>query len=105
MARQFLENKGHQILVANFRSGAKEIDLISTVNNLLVFTEIKTRSQYLFGFPEEAVTLAKQLLLKAAAEDFQNRHPQYQHIRFDVISILLQGDEVKEIIHFEDAFY
>ncbi len=105
LARQFLVEKGHIIVTQNFRSGQKEIDLISTLGDLLIFTEIKTRSQYYFGFPEEAVTPTKQAHLKAAAEAYLEQHPQYLKIRFDVISILLQQNEAKEILHFEDAFY
>lgn len=105
LARQFLEQKGHSILEVNFRHGHKEIDVISTLQDLLVFTEIKTRSQYYFGYPEESVTLAKQKLLKAAADAYLEQHPQFCDIRFDVVSILLQDNEIKELLHFEDAFF
>lgn len=105
LARQFLLQKGHSILEVNFRHGHKEIDIISTLQDMLVFTEIKTRSQYFFGYPEESVTPAKQKLLKAAAEAYLILHPQFSRIRFDVISILLQRDEIKELLHFEDAFF
>lgn len=105
IARSYLEEKGHQILEQNFRYKHKEIDLISLYGDVLVFTEIKTRGSYVFGFPEEAVTARKQALLKVAANYYCSDKPQYQKLRFDVISILIQSGVVKEIVHFEDAFY
>jgi putative endonuclease len=72
---------------------------------VLIIVEIKTRTNYDFGFPEEAVNRKKQSFLKSAAAVFIEAHPQYPIIQFDIISILLDGDNVKEIVHFEEAFY
>lgn len=105
IAGEFLKGKGHDILHANFRCGHKEIDLISVDKGILVFTEIKTRSNFLAGFPEEAVTIRKQQLLKAAAESYLAQYPQYKQVRFDIVSILLHKGQATEILHFEDAFY
>ena len=105
VACKYLQEKGHQILEQNFRFNHKEIDVISLDGDVLVFSEIKARSNYVFGFPEEAVTLKKQTFLKVAAEQYCLQHPSYQKVRFDVISIIIQSETVKEIIHFEDAFY
>lgn len=105
LAAEFLQQKGHQILHTNYRCDHKEIDLISLDGDTLVFTEIKTRSSYDFGFPEEAVTHKKQALLKAAATTFCTEHPQYQYIRFDVLSLLVRNHEIVEMLHFQDAFY
>ncbi len=105
IALEFLKNKGHQIIATNYRSGHKEIDIISFDADVLVFSEIKTRSNFHFGFPEEAVTPRKQELLKAVASEFLMEHSQYHKIRFDIVSILMKGASVQEILHFEDAFY
>lgn len=105
LAHHFLETKGHALLETNYRHGHKEIDVISLDGDILVFTEIKSRSSYDFGFPEEAVSLRKQNLLKLAAEYYCLQHPEYIKIRFDVISILVHKDRPPEILHFEDAFY
>jgi putative endonuclease len=105
IALDFLKNKGHKIIATNYRCGHKEIDLISFEKDELVFCEIKTRSNFHFGYPEEAVTLRKQALLKEAAAAFLLEHQEYSKIRFDIISILMKGNTVQEILHFEDAFY
>jgi len=70
-----------------------------------VIVEVKTRRNFDFGFPEEAVTPVKQTHLKAAAEAFFDENRQYNDVRFDIISILLKGNTIAEIRHFEDAFY
>ncbi len=105
IAAKFLLNKGYIILHNNWRSGKKEIDIIAQKDDVLVIVEIKTRTNLDFGFPEEAVTRKKQSFLKSAAAVFIENNPQYPIIRFDIISILLDEHEVKEIIHFEEAFY
>jgi len=105
IAADFLLNKGYIIVHKNWRSGKKEVDIIAFKDNMLVIAEIKTRSSLDFGFPEEAVNHKKQQYLKAAADAFMSDNPQYLNIRFDIISILLDGNDIKEIVHFEEAFY
>lgn len=105
IAVDYLLNKGYIILFKNWRSGQKEIDIIALKNNVLVIVEIKTRTNFDFGFPEEAVNRKKQAFLKSAAAVFVDANPQYLQIQFDIISILMNGEEVNEIMHFEEAFY
>ncbi len=105
IAANFLLNKGYIILHRNWRSGKKEIDIIATKDDMVVIVEIKTRTNFDFGFPEEAVNRNKQKFIKIAAEAFINDNPQFPIVRFDIVSILINGEEVKEIVHFEDAFY
>lgn len=105
IAGDFLLNKGYIILHRNWRSGRKEVDIIAFKDGMLVMVEIKTRSRSDFGFPEESVNKKKQKYLREAGIAFLNAHPEYLHMRFDIISILMDGDQVKEIMHFEEAFY
>lgn len=105
IAASFLLKKGYEILHTNWKSGNKEVDIIALKQGLLVFTEVKTRRSYDFGFPEEAVSTKKQEHIKLVAEAFCSENRAYEDIRFDVVSILLDGESVKEIVHLEDAFY
>lgn len=105
IAQNFLQKKGYNILYTNWCFGKKEVDLIAEKNNLLIFIEVKTRSNSLFGYPEEAVNARKIGYLKEAATEFIDTNPQYKRVQFDIISILLSGETIKEILHFEDAFY
>lgn len=93
------------MLARNWRHGKKEVDLICSSGETLVLVEVKTRSSFDFGFPEEAVTLRKQAFLKEAATAYFDAHPGFSQIRFDIVSILVEQDHIKEILHFEDAFY
>ena len=105
IAEKYLLEKGHRLLHRNWCFGKKEVDLITQKGDMLVFTEVKTRSRMDYGFPEEAVTYKKQADLKTAAEAFLEEFPAYLKIQFDIISIHIEQDRVKEIRHFEDAFY
>lgn len=105
IAAEFLLKKEHIVLATNFRYQHREIDIISSVGKLLVFSEIKTRSSLRYGFPEEAVTPEKQKLIKEAAASYLEQYPMYDNCRFDVISIVISGENIIQIRHFEDAFY
>ncbi len=102
---EFLLNKGYNILHKNWRSGKKEVDIVAFKDDILVIVEIKTRSKSIISYPEEAVTRKKQEFLRIAATDYTAQFPQYINVRFDIISIILDKDIVKEIVHFEEAFY
>jgi putative endonuclease len=105
IAADFLQKKGYKILHRNWRSGNKEIDIIAAQAETLVIVEIKTRTSVQLCYPEETVTLKKKKFLKFAAENFILENPNYINIRFDIISILSDGEYAREIVHFEEAFY
>ncbi len=105
LAEEFLLKKGYSIINKNWRSGRKEIDIIAFKDKILAIVEVKTRTVSVFGFPEEAVNLRKQNNLKVAAEAFVAQFPEYVNVRFDIVSIVLKGEVLQEIIHFEEAFY
>lgn len=104
LAEAFLVEKGFRILHRNWRSSHRELDLIALDGSELVFVEIKTRGGLNYGFPEEAVSLAKQAHLRAAAEDFLEQNPEYAIARFDVVSVLLRDGKMQEMLHLRDAF-
>lgn len=104
IAADFLQNKGYKILHCNWRSGKKEVDIVATHGDLLVFVEVKTRSSATLLFPEETVNRKKQNNLREAADAFLAQNENYKNVRFDIVSVLLNGEHVKEIIHFEEAF-
>jgi putative endonuclease len=105
IAENFLLKKGYFVLYRNWRHEKKEIDLVASKDGLLIFVEVKTRKNSYFGFPEEAVTPQKIGYLKTAAEAFLLQFPEYTRIQFDIISIIMHNGHIKEIQHFEDAFY
>lgn len=104
LAEEFLITNGYRILHRNWRTDRKEVDLIAIDQDEVVFIEVKTRSGLHFGLPEDAVSESKQRHLREAAEQFSLQFPEYENFRFDVISILLQEDQVAALTHLTDAF-
>lgn len=105
LAELFFHKKGYIILERNWRYAHKEVDLIILQDDWLVFVEVKTRRGLGFGFPEEAVTEAKQDFLRAAATAYFEANDGFSKVRFDVLSIVLNNaDEAVEMLHLEDAF-
>lgn len=100
IAAAFMEGKGFEVLVKNYRSGRAEIDLILKKNSLLVFAEVKLRSKIVYGLPEDAVNEKKEELILRAAENYIFDNDWKGEVRFDIISIINK----KEIYHIEDAF-
>ena len=105
IAADYLLNKGYIVLHRNWRSGKKEIDIIALADDMVIFVEIKTRSGSRIQYPEDAVNNKKQAFMKLAAQAFLDENTGFRNLRFDIISIVLKGDEVVEIMHFEEAFY
>lgn len=104
-AEDYLIAKGYRVVERNYRHRRGEIDLIAWYGErLLVFVEVKTRHNELFGGPEEAVTVKKQKLLARTAGAYMESIGYEWAIRFDVVAVLLDHDQVKEIRHHEDAF-
>lgn len=104
LASQYLCEKGYQLINKNWRYGQWEIDLIAAKASLLVFVEVKTRSQNKFGYPEEAVSERKKAWLQAAAEAYLEEFPFEGELRFDIIAITASKKEGINIHHIEDAF-
>ena len=106
-AESFLKKQGYRILKKNFRSTIGEIDLIAEHNNVLVFIEVKSRSDNSFGHPSMAVTPAKQHKIAQTAQSFLVKHNiNGREIRFDVVSVL-PSKEVPDSLQVEvlqDAF-
>ena len=102
-AVQFLLQKGAIILEQNWRFGKDEIDLIATINNLLVFVEVKTRHNAYFGSPHEFVSLQKQKRIVKAANHYVEKKNIDLEVRFDIIGIILNNNTL-QIEHIEDAF-
>jgi putative endonuclease len=101
LAAEFLEEKGFEILVRNYRHKHAEIDLIAQRRDWVLFVEVKTRTSFEFGEPEEFVDYQKVRKIYEAAEEWIFATDWKGNIRFDIISVKLGQSPVVE--HFEDA--
>ena len=103
-ARKFLSDKGYTVLECNWRFHRYEIDIIGSIDNFIVFFEVKARSTDAFGEPEMSVTKKKRNFLITAADHYLKEKQVEQEARFDIISILKVNDNFS-IKHLEGAFY
>jgi putative endonuclease len=103
LAVKHLKKKGYRILVRNYKAPTGEIDIIADDRGKLVFVEVKTRTDDLFGQPEEAVNLKKQNRIKKTALHYMSRLKKERPARFDIVSVHVR-DKTGKINHIEDAF-
>lgn len=109
VAAYYLEQRGYHVLAHNVRTGRGEIDLVarqeaaSLRGDMLVFVEVKTRTNEQFGLPEEAVDERKLEHLFRAAEAYLQEHPELaeQEWRIDAIAIQGRPGEKTEDVHIE----
>ncbi|MCG8473901.1 MAG: YraN family protein [Cytophagales bacterium] len=102
IALNYLKSKGFSLLEKQYRYGRKEIDLIVSKEQLLVFAEIKSRKNNHFGYPEASVDFRKQEAIWEVAACYLEQHPWAGDIRYDIIAVTFSPK--LEIVHFEDAF-
>ena len=103
-ACDFLKEKNWEILEKNWRTGRAEVDIIAKDRHVLVFVEVKTRTNDVFEKPEEAVSTKKRRLMIRAAIDYMYKTKHDGAIRFDIIGIILKNER-HFIEHISDAFF
>lgn len=88
-AADYLQERGYEILEANYKCRQGELDLIARQGRYLVFIEVKYRRDERNGWPEEAVGFRKQQRIFAAARYYlyQKQIPETTPCRFDVVGI------------------
>jgi putative endonuclease len=102
-AVRYLQDNGYEIVARNYRHQHAEIDLVAKKGKLLIFVEVKTRTNVAYGNPEEFVSYTKAKLVMRAAEHYVFAHDWLFDLRFDIVAITLKNNEV-HIKHIEDAF-
>jgi len=104
LAVLLLKEKGYRIIARNYKTCIGEIDIIAQDGNTIVFIEVKTRADELFGQPFEAVNKKKRHKMKNVALLYMKKYERNSPVRFDVISIFYRANGKKEIDHIMDAF-
>lgn len=92
LAADYLKNTGYIILAANWQFGHKEIDIIAEKDDVLHFVEVKSRSQYFWVEPKEAVQRKKQNNIIIAADAYMQRRNESREASFDIVSIVFFKD-------------
>ena len=103
IAMHYFINNCYHICAQNFRFRKSEIDLIVLKNTMLLFVEVKSKSQTRHGEPEKNIRPGQVNRIKLAAEAYQIQINWDKDIRFDALFITFFPQAVK-LEHFEDAF-
>ncbi|MFB6306687.1 MAG: YraN family protein [Flavobacteriales bacterium] len=103
IAKDYLTEKGYNLIEENWVIGRLEIDLILEKGDELIFVEVKARKSKFLGSPDIWVNKAKQNNLLKAAQIFINKKQIEKEARFDVISVIFNDDN-HNIEHIPGAF-
>ena len=103
-AERWLRGAGLVIVARGFRVRCGEIDLIARDGPVVVFVEVKTRTQGAYGRPSEAVTAVKRKRIARVASVFLARSGWGENAcRFDVVEVVPDGSGWR-VTHLADAF-
>ena len=80
-----------------------EIDIIAKTKDQIIFCEVKTRADNIFGNPEEFVTKQKQMNIMRAADHYLRKNDIPLEARFDIIAII-SNKEKFTLNHIPSAF-
>lgn len=102
LAASYLQQNGLVLLESNFRCRFGEIDLILQDAGVIVFAEVRLRTNSSFGGAAASVTPAKQARIVKAAQLYIQTLRHQPQCRFDVL--LLNGLDVRRIEWIRNAF-
>lgn len=108
LAAEYLTRHGFRLVAANFRApvgrGLRggivlgEIDLIALENEILCFTEVKTRRSDDFASPLTAIDIRKQRRITRTARVFRKTFGATGvRVRFDAVSVVIEGKKAPRI--------
>lgn len=87
-----LESRGHEIIARNWRTKFCEIDIVSVLDDVVYFTEVKYRKNADYGDGLEAITKKKKHQIKFAAEIFLNKYQQLSKYRVSLLAADVAGE-------------
>lgn len=99
-----LKNK-YEIIERNFECRQGEIDIIARDEEEIVFIEVKTRTNSLYGLPSEAVNKIKQSHIKKVIKYYLYKNKlENSFVRIDVIEVKINKGNYY-INHIKKAIY
>lgn len=105
LACRELERRGHTILARRYRTRFGEIDIVSEIDGLVVFVEVKARSSNRFGEAADQIPAWKQRRIAAMALDYLSFVDRLNDdCRFDVVAIDGVGTSAERLRVIEGAF-
>ena len=107
IAQRYLIQNNYEIIRNNFQCRAGEIDIIARDKKKkeIVFIEVKTRKNDLYGKPAESVNETKKNHIVKVARYFLHRYGlEKEFIRIDVIEIYINNNKTYKLNHIKQAF-
>ena len=104
LALEWLQRRGFRLLDRNWRSAHKELDLVMESSGRVHFVEVKTLTPPLLVEPFEKVDARKQSRLISAARSYISRNQVRKEVQFDVVSVVLDGDDPR-VEYIPEAFF
>jgi len=99
LAADYLRNKGYTIVTRRYRAKGGEIDVVALDGDVLVFAEVRYRTNT-GAPPEESLTDRKLARIALAAEQYLIEAEETERVaRFDFVAV--DGAEIRHIV---DAF-
>lgn len=104
IAVEYLENNKYKIIETNFSCKQGEIDIIAKDKKEIVFIEVKTRTNIMYGRPADAVTYYKKKhILQSIQYYLYIKKLENEFVRIDIIEIYIKNNKYK-INHIKGAF-
>ena len=103
LAAAYLREKGYVILERDWHSVHRDIDIIAQDGETIVFVEVKTRRNRVFGEPEDAIDYKKMQSLQQAINHYVKFRRINSEVRFDIISIVGTIGSEPSINHIKDV--
>ena len=99
-AAQLLVDAGYRIVERNYRCKAGELDIVARDGDVLVFVEVRSRSDDEHGSAFDMIRRGKQRRVVRVARCYLEAvAPQFEECRFDIVAIT-----AGEAILLKDAF-
>lgn len=97
-----LRQQGYEIIESNYRCPLGEMDIVARDRGVTVLVEVRTRTSFAYGSPEESITTDKARRLKRLALSYlQTNHLSAAPSRIDLVAVMVDRGtrKVKNINH------
>lgn len=97
-AVKYLIKNKYKILARNFSCKLGEIDIIAKDKDVLVFVEVKSRTNSKYGHPADAIGFyKKKKIINTAKYYLMKENLKNEFCRFDVVEVFVSNDDNKII--------
>ena len=104
IAARYLQEHGYTIQDRDWHCGHKDLDLVVTKDDTIVFVEVKTRTGTGWGNPQDFVNNRKIQSIVRSADAYLRLNQINMDVRFDIVSVVTENGDFK-VEHIEQAFF